>query len=171
MQLDDILKPIEGRASLNDVARLSGLHINHLYDLRNGRNQATPATMARVRFAVSRIMRRQTEGEIDFTALYRMSLALAALAFNLDPAQVQVSDPSAKKSNAKNWRDASDARRLAQYVLNTGLGLRQADVARAAGVTKQAINQAAAEIENKRENPEFDALVMRVETWIIGVGQ
>lgn len=168
MEIKELLKQVEGKATLGEVAQLANLHVTHLYDLKNGLHQPTPATIARIRFAVSRIARRQTESDLETTILYRMSLALAALSLNLDPAQVQCSDPAAKKTVVKNWRDAAEARRIAQYVLNTGFGLKQADVARAAGVTKQAINQAVSEIENRRDDPAFDDLVSKVETWIIG---
>jgi hypothetical protein len=167
--LSDLLQPLEGRSvATSDLARLAGLHVTHLYDLLAGRKVPSPATRAKIRFAVNRIRLRQAEAGPDLVASYRMALALAAVTLGSDPGLAQVSDPQGRQVSSKAWREAAEARRLAQYLLNAVLGLPQAEVARISGVTKQAVSKAMREIEDAREDQAFDAKVAKLEQWILG---
>lgn len=153
---------------MNDLARLAGLHVTHLYDVIAGRKVATKATRGKIRFAVSRILLRQAGSDLNHAAAYRMALALAAVILEQDPLEAQIADPQGSNFTAQ-WRGAADCRRLAQYLLNTGLGYTQADVARVAGVTKQAVSKALREIESRRDEKDFDAKVVKLESWILGM--
>ena len=166
--LDDILAPLEGRVGLSEVARVAGVSSSHAYALRRGHHVASPATVARLRFAVSRLQRRQDETGMLAACCWRLTLALAAVALGADPSDAQASDPGQRATADVRWQQASAARQLACYLLNTALGLRQAEVARLAGVTRQAVSLMVAAIEERREDVVFDALVERLDAWLTG---
>lgn len=162
--------PEELRAvPLADLARLSGLHVSHIGNIKAGRRMPTAATLAKLRLVAVRLRTRQIEAPLAVVLTYRASLALACRFLNVDAAMAQNSDPARKQTQNVEWRSAATARRLAQYLMNTCMGFRQVDVARAAGVTKQAINQAMREIEDAREDQGFDQLVRALEDAILGV--
>jgi len=152
-----------------DVARLSGLHVSHVAALKAGRRRANAATLAKLRLVAVRLRARQVAGPLSLVLTYRCALALCALALGLDAAVVQASDPAKRMTLNPAWCDMATARRLAQYLMNTTMGFNQADVARACGVTKQAVNQAARAIEDAREQPDFDRLARKLEAAILGI--
>jgi hypothetical protein len=57
------------------------------------------------------------------------------------------------------------------YLLNTGLGVRQFEVAEVAGVSPAAVCQALRIIEDLRELPHFDVMLEDLERQVIGSGQ
>lgn len=163
-----IVAPVMGQFSLADVAAAAGLNAQHVYLVVQGNRLAAPTTVSRLRMGVARLRSRSTEGQYEWSAYYRTALALAALALGESPDAVQASDPARKATKDAAWMRATGVRKLALYLMNAGLGLRQTDVARAAGVTKQMVSLAVREIEEKREAPAFDALVVKMEGWILG---
>lgn len=164
----DILAPLAGRQSAAVVAAAAGLSKTHMHDVMSGRRRLTPAVAARLRLAVARISREQRDGGAVAAACYRATLALAALASGVAPELAQVSDPALRRTADAEWAAAAVARRLAIYCMNTTLGFRQVDVARCAGVTKQAVNSAVREVEIDRDRPETEAVLQRLEAWLMG---
>ena len=162
-QLDDILAPALKTHTLTEIARMAKMSYSHLRDVRRGRRPATPELLAQLGIAVRRLKLRGIDVKLERRAIYRVVLALTAQSLGLDPVSVQVSDPGAKKAANREWREASLARWMAQYLLNTKLNMPQAQVARASGVTKQAVSLAMREIELKRDDPEFDARLAKLE--------
>lgn len=153
---------------VSELARLSGLHPNYIANIKSGLRNPKPATLAKLRLVAVRIRTRQIEAPLAVVLAYRATLALACSKLGVDPAMAQNSDPARKQTQNPEWRSAANARRLAQYLMNTTMGFRQVEVARAAGVTKQAINQAMREIEDEREGAIFDTLVKSLEDAILG---
>jgi transcriptional regulator with XRE-family HTH domain len=161
--LAHLLDPELGRFTLAEIAHAAEIDPAYLSNLRAGRKNPGPRTIARLRHAIARLKQRCTEGPSADVVAYRAVLAISAKALNLDAKEVLASDPHARKAACKGWRDACLARWLAQALLNSGLNIRQADVARASGVTRQAVSLAMREIENRRSEPAFDALVTELE--------
>lgn len=164
-----LLAPALEKYSLAEIARMAEMSPAYLSHLRSGRRNAKPSTLARVRMGIARLRTKQIGGNHEAIVIYRVTLAMCATTLGLDAALIQVSDPGAKRASNKEWRDASFARWLAQYLMNTGLGMKQTYVARVAGVTKQAVSLAMQEIELKRDDPEFEAMISRLEHSILGV--
>jgi hypothetical protein len=52
--------------------------------------------------------------------------------------------------------------------MNVTLGFSMADVGRAEGVTKAAVSSSMPEIELRRDDPEFDAMLARLELQLLG---
>lgn len=148
------------------LARAAGLHPQHVGNLRAGRVEPQPATVARLRFAAQRIKAQVQDGPYDPAWIYRLLLVAAALALALDPEAVVASRPSAKAVADPRWKDAARARRLAFYMMNTGAGYSQVEVAKAAGVTKAAVSLAVREIEEAREGGAVGSAVTRLEGWM-----
>ena len=166
--IDVLLAPLAGRFTQADIARAAEIHPTHLANLLAGRKVPQPGTLARIRLGIARLKARQQDTPLDVVATYRVVLALACHALAVDPAKAQVSVPRHKQTMNPDWMAAAKARRLAVYLMNTTLGFRQVMVARAAGVTKQAINQLVRDVEDMREATSFDATVKELEGWILG---
>ena len=169
--LDDILKPMLELYSLAEIARVAEIHPTHLSNLIAGRSNATKTTLAKLRFAASRFRAGQTDISAMLAANFRLLMIICAVATELDPIMVQESEPGAKKAANKDWRAASFCRWMAQYLMNTGLGVSQAEVARASGVTKQAVSLAMGEVELRLDDPDFGALMQRLDDCILRARQ
>jgi len=161
--LDDILKPLLAKYSKAEIARVAGINVSYFYDLVAGRRSPGRATLGKLRRATAQLKQLRNRQSADLSIKYRFALVVAALALGLDPVMVQASLPSAKKAANMEWRDAAGARWLAWYLLNSSFGLCQAEVARAAGVTKQAVSLALGKIEERRDEPEFDAMLLNLD--------
>jgi transcriptional regulator with XRE-family HTH domain len=148
------------------LARASGLHPSHVGNLRSGRISASAATLARLKFAAQRIKAEMRDGSYDPAWIYRLLLVASALALELEPEAVVRSRPAAKAVADPRWKDASLARRLAFYMMNTGAGYQQVEVAKAAGVTKAAVSLAVREIEEARDGGAIGGAVARLEGWM-----
>lgn len=146
----------------------AGYHVLFVAD-ENGRpREVRPATLARLRMGLARIRTRQHGTDWPMLVCWRVALALAANALHLDPARCQDQDPARRASFSREWMAAAEARRLAMYLLNAGCGFSQSAVARAAGMTKQAVSLACREIEDRRSDRAFDELADRLTAAITG---
>jgi hypothetical protein len=152
------------------IAAMAGFHVRHLRQMESGSRRASTASVARLRLAITRMKAGRVDGPPEEFALYSTLLALASLSLGLDPAMVAAQKPAAKQVMDDDWRAAAGARWLAQYLMNCGFGLKQAAVARACGMTRQAVSLAMQEVELRREtDPEFEALVSRLEVAVQAV--
>ena len=61
---------------------------------------------------------------------------------------------------------AGFARRLAIYLANTALDVRQGALARATGRSKRRVHLCCRQVEEARDNPNIDALIERVEAML-----
>jgi transcriptional regulator with XRE-family HTH domain len=161
--LDDILNPLLAKYSQAEIARVAGINTNYLNSLVAGRRKPGAATLGKLRRAGPHLKHGQNRRSADLSIKYRFALVVAAFALRLDPVMVQASLPAAKQAANKEWRNASFARWIAWYLLNSSFGLSQAEVARAAGVTKQAVSLAMRQITEKRDETEFDKLLFHLD--------
>jgi transcriptional regulator with XRE-family HTH domain len=167
--LSDILQRLPAGISHAVLAQTSGMHPEHLRQIKIGIRTPKPATLAKIRMAVTRLRTRQTQAGHGPVSLYRALLVLACRELQLDASAVQLVDPAIKHNLNQAWKNAALARNLAQYLMNCGLGFAQVEVARASGVTRQALSLAMREMEWKREQePDFEALVTRLERDLVG---
>jgi transcriptional regulator with XRE-family HTH domain len=150
------------------LERAAGLQISYYQKLMAGTYAPRPGTLARLKLAILRWRLRQTTDEFELVMLYRLALALAASALGVAAAAAQAQDPARRATQSAEWRAGSEARALACCLLNSGLGLRQARVAQAAGVTKQAVQQACRKVEDMRSDPAFDAMVDGLTAMVTG---
>jgi hypothetical protein len=162
-----ILKLPEG-FTVSKLARVAGMHHVQLFEMKSGARQVTARSVGQLRLALSRIKARQMDGDQAHNALFRSLLVLAALEIGVDPVFAQNSEPSKRHSGNSDWRNAAFARWIARYLMNVTLGFSMADVGRAEGVTKAAVSASMPEIELKRDEPDFDAIITRLERHLLG---
>lgn len=99
-------------------------------------------------------------GQLAPHAAFRVCLVLAAFYLNSDPKIALSTDPSRRANADPAWAKAAQVRRLAIWIANGQLGFGGADLARAAGLTKQAVSAAWRAIE---DDDELSALRSQIE--------
>lgn len=102
------------------------------------------------------------------SAVFEAFLASACRHLSLDLAVVKASEPSRRATACHSWRQQAYVRQLALYLANQATGLPQAELARAIGVTRAAVCAAVREVEDRRDEPTFDALVAAIERDVVG---
>lgn len=131
----------------------AGVGTRTFYDALNGTYEATPATLAKLGAALQRFRLSYACDPAPFAVLaaYKAALVIAADHLKADARAVIFSDPGRKATADRQWREAARVRQLAYWItVNLG-GLRGSMVARAAGVTKQAISAAIKELEDNAD--------------------
>ena len=131
-----------------------------------------PATIARLKMAIKRHELRQASGgerEFMMAISYRMAIVIAASVLGREAGKVHGQDPARRATQDAEWMAAAEVRRLAFYMLNTMLGLTQTDIAKAAGLTKQAVQQAIPRVEDLAEEGSiFEATLDGLRMNIMG---
>jgi hypothetical protein len=166
--IDEILQKLPGTTTLSQLAQVAGIHYMALWQMKSGARQVTARSLGQLRLALSRIKSRQLGGEAAHNALFRSLLVIAANEMGVDPVMAQNSAPSKRHTGSVEWRNAAFARWIARYLMNVTLGFSMADVGRAEGVTKAAVSSSMPEIELRRDDPEFDAMLARLELQLLG---
>lgn len=134
------------------------------YDALDGRSEPRPDTLARLNHALDRFKLSYAgdKGPIAVHAAYKAALVIAAGQLKADFRNVFFSDPARKATADTEWLAAARVRRLAFWITNQMLGFGVTDVARAAGVTKQAVSSAKKELEDD-EDPEIQRVLQHLE--------
>ncbi len=144
------------------LCRAANVGLRTYQQARDGATkQPRPATLGRLATALNRF-RLGFGGEaqdIAPHAAYRACLVVAAFAMKADPRQVLNSDPTRRATLDPDWLAAARVRRVGYYIASQFGGFRISDLARAAGVTKQAISSALKELYDERDT---DADLARV---------
>ncbi|MDW5313746.1 hypothetical protein [Rhizobium sp. PL01] len=158
-----------------EVLQTARIEARYLYAIRTGRRKLTRKTSSRIQLAIAELKRVRKEMERDKTtdgrtpsasrvaAQYRMSIAFVAQAAGVSPQFILSADPARRATADPQWLKAANLRRVALYIANQYLNLPQADLARAAGMSKSNVSCAMGEIEDDRGNPEIEAILSAVE--------
>lgn len=154
------------RSGLADSAieRMAGLSNSYLYRMRQGSFPVTRRTLTRVRLAISRLRRGETNpNEVMPSGSYRLAIAYVAMMLAMKPEDILAADPARRATADAVWMKAANGRRLALYIANQYLNVPQAELARAARLTKSAVSQAMNAIEDERGDRELELLLAAVE--------
>lgn len=165
MDVTAILDEIKRRKiSVGDVERVAGFGRDHLRQLRIGRRSMSRDTEVRIRLAIARIQRgdRHHDGQ-QAAAAYRLALATVARKMGVEPRLVLEADPSKRATADQAWLQAAKVRRVALYIANVYLNVPQAELARAAGMSKAAVSIAMNEVEEMRDSAELEQLLAPIE--------
>lgn len=158
-----------------DILQTAGMCPRYLYKVRKGQKPLTTLTVNRLRLAVDRLKRaarqeageRETDGvtphKSSVAAQYRLALATVQAVTGMKAAAVLEQEPGKRATADPDWLAAAHARRLALYIANQYLNISQADLGRAARMTKSAVCQAIAELEDIREQDGIRELLELVE--------
>jgi hypothetical protein len=146
------------------VCRLAQLHPSYFSRLRAGEFKLTIKNANRIRLAIARL--RRGDNNVDDalpSACYRLAVAYVAHARGRTPDFVLSADPGKRATADPIWMEASQMRRWAIYIANQYLNLPQAELARAAGMSKAAVSYAMNDVEDERGDPALEALLAAVE--------
>lgn len=131
----------------------AGVGVRTYYDALDGRYSPKPATLAKLNTALGRFKQAIAGelGPITLHSAYKLALVLAAFQLKASAREAINSDPTRKATANKDWMEAARTRQLAFWIVNVLLGFKQSEVARAAGVSKQAVHAAIKDIENEED--------------------
>lgn len=177
---DEFLAEIDNRiyrarVSEADVLRAAGMDQRHLDKVRRGKFGLTEKTYRRVIGALKEVQRMRKLDMLEkadvpaspVTALtarqYRLSVAFVCQVAGATPSDVLLSSPSLRATADAAWLKAARLRRLALYICNTYLGISQADLGRAAGMSRAAVCGLLKDIEDLRGEPETEGLLKAIE--------
>lgn len=134
-----------------------------------GARQPRRDTLARLEAGLARLRRGERGGAAAGRALqtrmiYRLLLAQLAREAGIDVRAALDHNPQLKATANEEWVRISRLRDVTSYMLNAVLGLPNAEVAKAAGVTPPAIHSALKKVEDKRaEHPDLEAVFSMFE--------
>lgn len=141
------------KIATNDLCAQAGYSLRSYYYACAGRVNPSPATLAKLNTALNRF--RLGFGaeatQLAPHATYRACLVLAAFYLKSDPRAALASDPSRRANANREWSQAAAVRQLAIWIANGQLGFGVSDLARAAGVTKQAVSAATRAVEDDED--------------------
>jgi len=150
-----------------ELCRRAGIKDKTWADLRAGRRTARAGTIRNLKSTIIHaggpIRHRRVVAPIYSTIL---ALVCAECGYDLAAVRGQAHYP-ARTSDA-GWVRAADARGLAIYLTNCGIGVRQSEIAKMLEMTPAAISIAVARVEDERDDTGFDALLTRLEHIILG---
>lgn len=145
------------------LCRSAGVSARCYERIRAGNREARGDTLAKLTAGL-RIAGRGDRAGLASRTLFRLVLAQLADRAGLDPVMVLAHNPQLKATASPEWMAITQLRETACYMLNTVLGLPNAEVAMAAGVTPPAITQALRKMEDKREaHPELEKVFAMLE--------
>lgn len=159
----------------NEVLREAGMDGRYLDKIRRGLKPLTPRTSIRIKLAIAELKRQKrleerdkaTDGrqawESRSAAQFRMAVSFVALAGNVKPSFILAADPARRATADPQWLRAARLRRIALYIANQFLHVTQADLARAASMTKSNVCTALKQLEDERGNSEIETILSAVE--------
>lgn len=149
------------------LCRQAGIGRQTYDDMMHRRYEPRDVTMRRLRQALQRYELSFGGGDLgpmSTHAAYKATLVLAAFTLKIDARRALAAEPGKRANASEEWRDSAAARWVAFNVMVGLLGFKQADVARAAGVTKQAVNNALSELAERRDSdPAIDRVMGELE--------
>ena len=142
----------------------AGVGRQTFYDAMKGTKEARPSTLAKLNAALARFKLSYAgdPGPMSVHACCRAALVIAAGQLKADARAVMFSGPARKATADAEWAKAARVRQLAYWISTGLLGFRGVDVAKAAGVTKQAVSAAIKELEDDAE-PDVQRAMRHLE--------
>lgn len=154
---------------VSELERAAGTAQRYYSKLVNNLYTPRPGLIARFRLALMRLKTaREADSSLELMVCYRMAVALAANALGRDALAVHRQSPGRRATQDPDWMAAAEVRRLAVYLMNAGAGFRQTETGLAAGMTKQAVSLACRDIEDMRDDHDFDRMIDRLTAQIAG---
>jgi len=156
----------EAGISIFELCAATKLSQTNYSRAKSGKSKMRPANL----FALARTLT-GISGNLDdmarhgqgFFLVYMPVAALVAREINVDMALVRREVASKRATLSADWMQAARVREFATYLMNTGLGIPQAALARVHNVTPAAICQMMRKVENMRDDPAIEAMLERLE--------
>lgn len=146
------------------LCQTAGIDARNYARIRGKARSPRGDTIAKLTSALVQLKRGDKGAGVPNRTLYRLVLAQLAREAGVDVGAALEHDPKQKATASPDWMEISRLRDIASYMLNAVLGMSNADVARAAGVTPPAITNALRKVEDKREaHPELEVVFSMFE--------
>ncbi len=155
---------------LTRLCAQAGVGRQTYHDAQRGRSRPTGTTLGRLQTALKRFHMGfgGEAGDIAPHAAFKACMVVAAAYMDADPKAALEADPGRRATANPEWQRAAEVRRVGYFIANQFLGFKISDLARAAGVTKQAVSSAVRELEWERDreggkNRQLDQLLSKLE--------
>lgn len=147
------------------VCRAANMSDRNFYYLKTGQQTARSGTLRRLDIGLSRAKMAQKlgAGGASERSVYMLCVYAVAQFMRVSADVVLSHDPAKRATSDVEWMAASKVRRLALYVASVATGMKQAEVARAAGMTRAAVCIALKQIEDDRDDAVLDAFLTSLE--------
>lgn len=148
-----------GGVCLTQLARVLGVAPSTVWRWRQrGLTREQRNRLERARLTVARQSRPPEPGPA--LVAYRAVLVAVAAEFSCEPAEVLAYDPGSRANGSPKFRRAARVRRVAQFLLRYALDIAPVEIARATGVSRQAVHALILDVEDERaSDPDFAALI------------
>lgn len=133
-----------------------------------------PITLSRISAGARRLADRAPatdESALLTRSLYRLALGHVAGALGVCPDEVMAQDHRRGATANAHYRLLATARQITIYLVNTGVAadaVRQRRLAEMLGMTPAGVCLAIRAIEGRRDDPDFDQLITRLEAHLQG---
>lgn len=158
------------KISIHSLCSAAGIRQKTYERTRSGATAPRASTLGRLQVALRRFQV-GFGGEAQSIAphaAYKACVVIAAMQMDADARAALEADPGRRATANPAWQRAAEVRRVGYFIANQFLGFTQSDLARAAGVTKQAVSTAVKELEWERDpeggnNRQLDELLTKLE--------
>jgi transcriptional regulator with XRE-family HTH domain len=158
------------------VCVAAGVTFRTWYNIKSGSVLPKTSTLAKLEAALADMLaeqaRRESAPELTLhepaaSQMLRMTyaplLAAVCLRFGVPLEQARGVSKWAQANSTSAHRRALEARRVTIYLLITLHDIPQADIAKAFGISRQAVHQLVQKVEDERDDSRFDALLCGLE--------
>lgn len=153
------------------LARVAGLTDRTYRCVLANPDRAKQSVIDRFDWALARILTMPSRGLIEAVSIkahYRGFVLALAADYGMTPDEVFAADPRAGATADPHWRACAHVRQAAIYLTNTALGLKQRRLAEVLELTPAAVCLALKAVEDRRDDPDFDAALRRAAKTITG---
>jgi transcriptional regulator with XRE-family HTH domain len=146
--------------SHDELCRAAGIEVNNWFRLLRGAHQPSPATLRKLQAALD--APRQSKPPQIIAGFHRVLIGLLADAMGADRAAVLAVDMSKQRPQNPAWLRAARIRMMATYIAAVELEVGNAELGRAIGQTRQAIQKSRNQVEDLRDDPAIEAALTLV---------
>lgn len=147
-----------GKCSLTEKAHVR--LTTAIVDLQKAKGAHDRASAGR---ALTAVVGKSHARHDPLTAQYRLLLWLVCTIAGVSPGPVLAADPAKRATADAEWMRAAHLRRVAIYIANVQLGIKQADLARAAGLSRAAVCGMLKDMEDLRGDAQVQTMIGAVE--------
>lgn len=157
-----------------DLAKAAQISVATYRRIIRDPHRCSPAQIKQICAAFRRLADRappSDESAVLMRSLYRLALGHVATALGVCPDEVMAQDHRRGATANAHYRQLATARQITIYLVNTGIAadaVRQRRLAEMLGMTPAGVCLAIRAIEGRRDDPDFDQLVTRLEAHLQG---
>jgi transcriptional regulator with XRE-family HTH domain len=152
--------------SHDELCRVAGIEVNNWFRLLRGAHQPSGVTLRKLEAALD--APRQSKPPRIIAGFHRLLIGLLADAMGEDRAAVLAVDMSKQRPQNPAWLRAARIRMMATYIAAVELEVGNADLGRAIGQTRQAIQKSRNQVEDFRDDPAIEAALTTVTAQVRG---